>query len=187
MDKAKLRRELKTRRNAFTFEYTAEASRKLCEHILACAVYKEAKTILGYLAFGRELSLDYLLARALEDGKEVYVPHILSATEFVAARLKSMDDFDLDRYGIRCLKEPIEAIAPEKLDLVLVPAVAFAKDGNRLGMGAGYYDRFLVKCSQAFKIGIAYEELLQECLPKDQHDVAVPYIATESGIAQAIC
>lgn len=187
MDKVKLRRELKTRRNAFSPEQVIESSKQVCEHIRACAAYKEAKTILGYLAFGKELSLDLLLTQALEDEKKVFVPHIVSATEFVAAELKGMDDFALDRYGIRCLKEPIETIEPEKLDLILVPAVAFAKDGNRLGMGAGYYDRYLVQCPQALKIGVAYQALLQERLPKDRCDVAVPYIVTEGGIAKAIC
>lgn len=187
MDKAKLRRELKARRNAIAPEQVIESSKQLCEHILACSAYKEAKTILGYLAFGKELNLDLLLTKALEDGKKVYVPHIVSATEFVAAELKSMDDFALDRYGIRCLKEPIETIGPGKLDLILVPAVAFAKDGNRLGMGAGYYDRYLVQCPQAVKIGVAYQALMQDSLPKDRYDVAVPYIVTEGGIAKAIC
>mgnify|MGYP000644126523 CR=1 FL=1 len=57
--------------------------------------------------------------------------------------LQNMHDFELDRYGIRSVRQPAEQIAPQDIDLVLVPGVAFDREGGRLGMGAGYYDRFL--------------------------------------------
>ncbi|MCQ2372454.1 MAG: 5-formyltetrahydrofolate cyclo-ligase [Phascolarctobacterium sp.] len=187
MDKIELRKQLKAQRNALSREQVELSSKLVCEHILASDTYRQAEKILGYLAFGKELLVDTVLRKALEDGKQVYVPHIISNTEFVLAELKSFENLALDRYGIRCVKEPFELGIAEQLDLVLVPAVAFAKDGNRMGMGAGYYDRFLLKCPQAKLFGIAYAALLQEALPKDQYDVAVPYLVTEGGIVKTIC
>ena len=186
MEKKELRKALKAQRNALSTEEVARSSTFVCQHILANAAYQEAEHILGYLAFGKELSLDAVLEQALAEGKKVYVPHIISATEFVAVQLSSLQDLALDRYGIRCVKEPVKVLEPSKLDLVLVPAVAFARDGNRLGMGAGYYDRFLLKCLQAVQIGVAYAALLQDEVPTDAYDVPVPYLATESGIVQTI-
>lgn len=182
MDKHELRKQLKAKRSALTKEQQQSSSALICEHILASEYYRKAKTILGYLAFGKELNLDAVLVKAIQDRKQVYVPFIVSETEFQAVRLFSLEDLVLDRYGIRTLNMPEEIIDPSSLDLVLVPAVAFAKDGSRLGMGAGYYDRFLLRCEQAEKLGIAYESLLQEQLPSDEYDIPIERLVTESGI-----
>lgn len=182
MDKIELRKQLKAQRSSFSVDKVAQASESVCQKILASEAYKKAGTILGYLAFGKELNIDKVLQQALRAGKKVYVPHITTATEFEAVELQGFTDFLYDRYGIRSVAEPKPLQDLGELDLVLVPAVAFARDGNRLGMGAGYYDRFLHKCPQAFKLGVAYEELLQERLPIDEYDVAVDKLVTESEL-----
>lgn len=185
--KLEIRKLLLRQRGALGKTKVKASSVKICEHILATDAYKNAQCILGYLSFGAELSVDAVLAQALKDEKRVCVPYIISNTEFVAARLVCMDDFVLDRYGIRSVCEPIEVIEPKDIDLVLVPGVAFAKNGGRMGMGAGYYDRFLLKTPQAKLLGIAYEELLQESLPLDKYDVLIPYLVTEDGVIETIC
>lgn len=182
MDKHELRKQLKAKRSALTKEQQQSSSALVCGHILASEYYRKAKTILGYLAFGKELNVDAVLEQAIREGKRVYVPFIVSATEFRAVRLLGLENLVLDRYGIRTLNKPEEIIDPSKLDLVLVPAVAFAEDGSRLGMGAGYYDRFLLHCAQAEKLGIAYEGLLQKQLPIDEFDIPIELLVTESGI-----
>ena len=74
------------------------------------------------------------------------------------------------------------ASRPQQLDLVLVPGVAFGRDGSRLGMGAGYYDRFLPQAENALLMGIAYDAFIQPNLPRDEFDVLVQLLASESGI-----
>ena len=64
----------------------------------------------------------------------------------------------------------------------MVPGVAFGRDGSRMGMGAGYYDRFLPRAKQAVTVGVAYDCLLQASLPTDEHDVKMQYLVSESGI-----
>lgn len=186
MDKKELRKQLKAQRNALSLEEVRSSSKLVTSFILESEVYKKAQHILGYLAFGKELNVDAVLLQALKDGKQVYVPHIISSTEFEAVKLESFQNLVLDCYGIRSVAESVKVLKPEKLDLVLVPAVAFAKDGSRLGMGAGYYDRFLLKCPQAVKLGMAYKALLQEKLPADAYDVPVQYLVTEEGIGKTI-
>lgn len=137
---------------------------------------------MGYLAFSRELNIDAVLQVALNEGKQVYVPQIISATEMRPVRLYKLEQLVLDQYGIRSVAPPVETISPEELDLVLIPGLAFDRQGGRMGMGAGYYDRFLPHTKQAAWLGIAYDQLLQASLPQDAYDVPVPQLVTESGI-----
>ena len=182
VEKNELRKRLKKARAQLCAEQVAASSAQAAEHILACDAYKKAECIMGYLAFGKELSVDAVLRAALAEGKKVVVPLVTSATEMVPVVLRNMEDFELDRYGIRSVREPAELCEAQAIDLVLVPGVAFDREGGRLGMGAGYYDRFLPQAQGAVLMGIAYDALLQQELPKDEYDVYMQLLASESGI-----
>lgn len=182
MDKKQLRKELKALRNSFSQDSIAESSRLTAEHILASDLYRKAKCIMGYLAFGKEVSVDTVLQQALADQKTVCIPYIVSDTEIVPVQITDLNDFVMDRYQIRSVKNADKKIAAEKIDLVLVPGVAFDFYGGRLGMGAGYYDRFLVKVPQAKYLGIAYSSMMQSKLPCMEYDIPIAYIANENGI-----
>lgn len=186
MDKIELRKQLKKLRCSLSPEYISHCSNRIADYILQSEEYKRAGSIMGYLAFGNEISVDYILSQALADNKKVYVPLVLSATEMKAARIESMQDFVCDRYGIRSVAEPAESIMPELLDLILVPAVAFDRQGNRMGMGVGYYDRFLAHVPRKITCGITCTALLQEKLPCDVNDVPVAALADENGIRRII-
>ena len=185
--KQTLRRQLLKQRTALSKLHGGESSARVCQHILESEAYKRAQCILGYLAFGAELNVDEVLRRALKDGKKVCVPYIVSQTVFEAAEIHDLEHFVLDRYGIRTVAEPVTVLLPGQIDLILVPGVAFAKKGTRMGMGAGYYDRFLLRVPQAELLGIVYEELLQDSLPYDEYDVLIPYLVTEGGVVQTTC
>ena len=180
--KVELRKRLKAERARLSAEQAALSSEQVSRHILACDAYRKAHCIMGYLAFGKELSVDAVLLAALAEGKTVVVPLVTSATEMTPVVLQNMHDFELDRYGIRSVRQPAEQIAPQDIDLVLVPGVAFDREGGRLGMGAGYYDRFLPQAKRAVLMGVAYDCLLQSELPKDEHDVCMQLLASESGV-----
>lgn len=180
--KTELRNNLKKLRTGFSREQVTASSLQVSRNILACDAYRKAKCIMGYLAFGNELSIDLVLSQALADGKIVAVPHIISSVDMISVHLRNMDDFDLDRYGIRSIRCPFEKVLPQTLDLILVPGVAFGSDGSRLGMGAGYYDRFLPQADKALFMGIAYDQLIQPQLPADNYDIFMQCLASESGI-----
>ena len=180
--KTELRKRLQAERAKLRAEQVAWSSEQVSRHILACDAYRKAQCIMGYLAFGKELSVDAVLRAALAEGKQVLVPLVTSATEMVPVVLRNMEDFELDRYGIRSVREPAELCEAQAIDLVLVPGVAFDREGGRLGMGAGYYDRFLPKAQSAVLMGIAYDALVQDELPKDEYDVCMQLLASEGGI-----
>ena len=182
MNKEELRKVLKGRRRQLTADQVTQSSAQVVQHILACDAYRKAQHIMGYLAFSNELNIDAFLRQALAEGKQVYVPQIISPTEMRPVRLKKLEQLVLDRYGIRSVAEPVEVIDPKELDFILIPGLAYDRHGCRMGMGAGYYDRFLPQVTQAFWLGVAYEALLQTSLPQDDYDVPVPQIVTEGGI-----
>lgn len=184
MDKQAVRKALKQQRQGFSVQQVKASSRKVGEHIKNTRTFHQASCILGYLAFGRELSVDQLLLEALQAGKRVCVPYVLSGSEMVAAEIHTLEELVLDRFGIRTVKEPVRVVEPNELDLILVPGVAFTYSGHRMGMGAGFYDRYLPKASQAITLGIAYEQLMQESLPLEEFDYPVDYIVNEKGIFQ---
>ena len=181
-EKQELRKHLKALRNELSPAQVSRSSDKIAQHILACDAYKNAKLIMGYLAFGKELSVDRVLLQALADGKRVVVPFITSPTEMEAAVFTGMENLCLDRFRIRCVAEPAVFVDTAAIDLLLVPGVAFGRDGSRMGMGAGYYDRFLLRAPQAITLGVAYDSLRQEHLPMDEYDIPVQYLVSETGI-----
>src|SRR5262249_165220 len=72
---------------------------------------------------------------------------------------------------------------PSAIELVLVPGIAFDRQGHRLGFGGGYFDRFLPKAPKAFRIGLAFEvQLSDDALPKEAHDAQLDCIVTEKSI-----
>lgn len=182
VEKNELRKRLKKARAQLCAEQVAASSALASRHILACDAYKKAKCIMGYLAFGKELNVDAVLSDALACGKTVLVPLVVSATKIVPVRLHDMHNFELDCFGIRSVRQPVNEVNPKNVDLILVPGVAFGRDGSRLGMGAGYYDRFLPQAENAKLMGIAYDALLQDTLPRDKYDVCMQLLASESGI-----
>lgn len=182
-NKNELRAELKKARNNLEPIYVEEASKLICQRIIVSSLYKNANVILAYLAFGKEVSCDELVTQALTDGKTVCIPYIIDKEHFLAAKLNSLENLVLDRYGIRTVAEPIIEVSHSDIDLILVPGLAFGRDGSRMGMGAGYYDRFLAD-TQAITLGLAYEKMLQDEIPTDEHDIAMEYIVTESNLIQ---
>lgn len=184
--KIELRKILRKQRAQISWQQVSRSSMQVAEHILACDAFRKAQCIMGFLAFGRELSVDLVLAQALAEGKTVAVPYIVSASSFVPVKLQNMQHFALDRFCIRTVPKPIKQISPEQIALTLVPGVAFGRDGSRMGMGAGYYDRFLPQAKNAVIMGVAYDCLMQQTLPGDERDVKMQLLVSESGIHKPI-
>ena len=178
-EKHRVRRELKETAARFSENYIVEASRAVCGKVLQSGEFRKAAVIFGYLSFRNEISVDLILQEALRLGKTVAVPWIVSQYEMRAARLATLQDLPLDRYGIRTAPEPVKIISSDSIDLVLVPGAGFSKMGHRIGRGAGYYDRFLL-LSNGFRLGITCDKLLREKIPVDAYDQPVEALVTET-------
>lgn len=187
MDKKALRQSLKVRRSALSYAYVEESSTQLVAHILATESYQKAQSVMAYLAFGNEPNLDMLIEAAWREGKELYVPYCIDTVEhiMVPVRLDSWEELELDGYGIRIPKKPLTIGNSDALELILVPGLSFDKEGGRLGLGAGYYDRFLPTARGAIQMGICLERMLYDgTLPMDSFDYYVENVVTEKGFVK---
>lgn len=180
MDKLSVRQKLQHARTAMTKDEAINNSRLIARHILESELYKKADVIMGYLSFGKEASIDLVLQQALASDKIVCVPHVFYGANFMQAiRIKEMGKFRLDKFGIRTPLEPHEAIEPQVLKLILVPGVGFTKQGKRMGMGKGYYDRFLPQATNAVFVGVAHSLQVIAEIPTNAYDITMQYLVTE--------
>ena len=105
------------------------------------------------------------------------IPSCVSRRRARALCPKGDDAWELDRYGIRVpIPERSEFVRPEQIDLVICPCSAFDAEGHRLGMGAGYYDRFLPRCKNAVVALAAFSEQRMEHVYSDAFDVPVEVV-----------
>ena len=174
-DKNVIRAELRTRRQAVTPEARAAAGKELSRRLLvedrALGAAISAKgPIAVYLASKEEIDLADFITAALSVGCAVFAPR-WNGTDYELVRLQDFATLVKGPHGI--LEPPAgPAVRPEDVRAWLVPGLAFAKNGGRLGYGGGWYDRLLCRAAkQTPKIGIAYGFQLVDELPTEPHDV----------------
>lgn len=179
-NKKALRASIKQKRRALSIEYRQQASRKMQAELTKLTCYQAAEYIMLYMAMQDEVQLDELIAMVLKDGKKAVIPLVTGAGLMEAVELSDMADLVPDKYGIKTVsEEKRRLIAPDKIDLIIVPGVAFDKAGHRLGMGGGFYDRFMLRASRAVRAALAYDCQLLVAVPAEVHDLTVDYIITE--------
>lgn len=141
-----------------------------------------------YVSFGSEVNTFPLIQAALEQSKRLAVP--LCQPEGQSLLAAEISDFPGDlRPGTWGILEPrpeaLRPVAPELLDLVLVPGVAFDRSGNRLGYGAGYYDRFLATLRPGARtIALAFAEQIVTDVYPQAHDRPVDMVITDQEIIE---
>ena len=139
-----------------------------------------------YFDHDNEIKTEEIIKEAFKKGKEVSLPGITDdGNEIAVYKITNLDeDTAVGAYGI---VEPVadraEKCDPISIDLFIVPAVAFARSGERLGRGAGYYDRFFGSFkTDALRIGLSYDFQVLGHLPSMDHDMRVDKIITESQV-----
>ena len=169
-------------RKALDAPQRAAANAALCRRVLELDAYRTAHTLLLYAAFGGEADLAAVAAEAARQGKTVAYP-VCDEGFTLTAAVPSADGWAMGQYGIRTpVLERSALLQPEQLDLVLVPCTAFDAGCYRVGMGKGYYDRYLPYCTRAVKIGIALEVQRVPRAAVDAHDQRLDAFVTERGI-----
>lgn len=152
-----------------------EMDEKLVEKLLDSEEYKNAHNIFCYVGMSSEVDTSRFIRRALSDNKNIAVPKITGKAIMEAVTINSLDELkSVPPYGIL---EPTELKdIMEVIDLIIVPGVAFDKDGGRLGHGAGFYDRFLKLHKEATTLALCYDLQLIASVPKEEHDVNIQKI-----------
>ena len=160
----------------------AAANAAICARILAIPCFQKAENLLLYAAFGGEVDLAVLAEQAARLGKTVAYP-VCGENFTLTAAVPGPDGWEVGLYGIRT---PIlgrsAVLPPDKLDLVLVPCTAFDAVCHRVGMGKGYYDRYLPRCTRAVKLGVAFEAQRVDKAAVDAYDEKLDGFVTEGGL-----
>lgn len=185
IDKKLLRRGGLARRRSLTCELRQEKSALVAERLLSSDVFQKAGSVFCYVSMEDEVHTEAIINGALAAGKRVSVPHVTDAAQglMCAARLYSMEELVPGEYGILTLPlEKVEPVLPLDIDLVIVPGSAFDRAGHRVGMGGGYYDRFLRQAAGAIKAAVAYECQIFDNFAVDMYDQSVDYIFTEDTV-----
>ena len=174
MDKSILRKEIREKKRAMTVEQVEEASARLAKLFLSSEAYQNAKTIYGYLPYNQEVRTVPMLEKALRDGKQVAVPKVYGEE----MRFILMEDLSKVETGYAGIPEPIAdgPIAQDPTALVLMPGLAFDKEGHRIGYGGGFYDRFLEKEPNHPTVALCYDFQMLPHLETDAHDIPVDLV-----------
>ena len=180
--KKELRKKMLALRRALSTDETDKMAMCLRANIVSLPQYKKANRIMAFLAMRGESNLDPLIGQALADEKEIYIPVCLPERQMGAGRLFSMSGFTKGPLGLRNLPAPYTMIAPEDLDLVLVPAVACGVDGTRLGMGAGYYDRYLARVPFEKRVAALWDFQVIPDIPSEPFDQKIAKIVTDKSV-----
>jgi 5-formyltetrahydrofolate cyclo-ligase len=175
--KARVRARYRAVREAKTVEEAQEGSAALCRRLARWDVLQRARRAMTYIAFRNELDLAALL-KAL--------PDILWFVPRVVGQRMVLHPYDparlvRHRFGMLEPAADLPTVEPATLDVVLVPGVAFDRQGGRVGFGGGFYDGFL-PTTNALRVGITYDDCLVDAVPCDEHDQKMDWIATPTQL-----
>ena len=178
-EKQALRREMKALRRAFPEDRKRAADREICARVLDLARGRTDRPVLLYCAMKDEASLDGAILSLLSEGAEVAVPKVLG-DRMVFRLIRSFDDLEEGCMQIREPKDSCPEYTAEG-SLVLVPGLAFGRNGGRLGYGGGFYDAYFSAHPGNLLAGVCYSFQLGREVPKETHDLPVSMIVTEEG------
>lgn len=182
-----LRKKIRQRRRSLSQDQQAQAAHELSLRFISAPAFSDARHIALYLPVDGELDTRPLIDACWRAGKQVYLPviHPFSPGNLLFLHYRKDSVMVPNRYGIPEPRLDIRDVLPaQRLDLIGTPLVAFDNQGQRLGMGGGYYDRTLAPWfatgAGARPIGIAHDCQQVDQLPSEIWDVPLPEIITPS-------
>lgn len=184
--KAEIRDYMKNQRKNMDKNYIHTISEKICENILALDEYKKSDIVYMYAAVRNEIDLLPLLDIMHSDNKIVVFPKVHTKTDMDFYVVKNIGDLEKGSMGI---KEPKAGLINAKalynerkyIGMMLVPGLAFSENGKRLGMGAGYYDRYIANNRKNIDVlvGVCGKYQMVNRIPVDEYDINMDIVVTE--------
>ncbi len=174
--KAKLRTENLLKRLSHNPQEKELKDSSIVSKISKISKFKTAKAIMFYLPIKGEVDLTKLFEKH-KTNKKFILPRIKNKT-LELIYIENLKDVEKGKYSILEPKKHLKEANPKTIDLILVPGIAFAKNGHRVGYGQGFYDKLLKKTT-TFKIGIAYDFQIVKNIKGQKHDIPMNMIVTE--------
>ena len=176
MDKCELRKEIKRRFADSTIADRNRWSSEVCERLYNMEVVTNSQVVMAFYPLSDEADIRLLLNRLHNDGKTILVPEVTGESTMVLREF--LPDAEM-LCGSLGTKVPDTSIFTDysKIDTILVPGVAFDKQGHRMGRGKGYYDRFLAGLPDSSKkVGVCFPYQIVEQVPTEDHDFVMDYV-----------
>jgi 5-formyltetrahydrofolate cyclo-ligase len=153
-------------------------SKKIQKKLGKIDIYKNAQTIAAYYSIGSEVKTQDIIQEILSEGKTLALPKVVEDS-LVFCSVKKFDDLEKGEFGIMEPKQNCPQV--ENFDVILVPAVAMTRTGQRLGYGKGFYDRFL-RGKNLTTIALTYSNLLVKNIPSSDGDISIRWVVTEDEV-----
>lgn len=182
--KIALRQKMRTLRSQLNSETNAALSSRICTNLQTfSALTNRTGATLGYLALPNEVNIDQVLFQWLDQGKIIGIP-VIKNQDLVPCQLLDAESLETGTFGIREPKAESQRPLPlTQITAVILPGLAFDKQGNRLGYGKGFYDRFLQSFTiKPLLVAVAFSFQLLEKIPSEPHDIPVDYIVTPEKV-----
>lgn len=188
--KSEVRKKILAVRSGLPESEVSCKSAVICDKIVNSPIFSRAGTVFCYMDFRNEVRTGGIIRECLRAGKKVGLPMVNNGgmeRRLLAYDIKDPDnDVGKGAYGImEPCSDKLRPMEESEIDLVIVPGVAFDMQRQRLGYGAGYYDRFLNQLRpDCVKIGIAFDVQIVDRIPVEEHDIKMDAVITESRIIE---
>ncbi len=189
--KQSIRQRILSEREHLSAGLRAQYSAEIVQRIVQLPEYQTARVVLGYMNFGAEFESELWVRQVLADGKQLLLPKVNRATNELDVYRVTNLSHDLAP-GLWNIREPLpgrctKVDALEQVDFILLPGVAFGRDGARLGYGGGFYDKLIARLDEnsgvAHSLALvagAYSMQLVEGIPQEATDCKVQWLVTEN-------
>ncbi|GAA0746050.1 5-formyltetrahydrofolate cyclo-ligase [Clostridium oceanicum] len=179
--KSILRKSMKQKRKGLSIDKKQNKDKIILEKLLNSSYYKKSRIIFVYVSMDEEIDTHGFIKKALNSGKEICVPKVISKDRGMSA-IKIEDFSKLKPCGKYKILEPESfhnKIDEKYIDLVIVPGLVFDRKGGRIGYGGGFYDRLFLKLKDNTpKIALSYDFQVIEDVPIEEHDILIDGIIT---------
>lgn len=184
LSKDQIRREILRIRNSLSENEMVVNSNIISNMVISTKEYKKSSSIGLYFPIGSEVNTIEIMKHSLATNRTISLPRIIDSNQILFFKIieNSFEDIKMTKgkYGI--LENSMSDFIITKMDLLIVPGIAFDLKGNRIGYGKGYYDRFLSKLKANNIMALAFENQIIDKVPKTQNDIPVNVIVTEKRI-----
>lgn len=183
MPKKKLRDEIRRRKQGFTPEQLRDLSRPIVARLLDHPRIREAESVLLYYSLPDEVDTHELIETLRRQGKVVLLPVVMPNCTMQLRRYEGPQSMQEDQFHIL---EPTGEPFTEypRISVALIPGMSFDAQGNRLGRGKGYYDRFLKQLPHTYKIGLCFDFQRAEQVPVEADDIPVDEVISHEADPQ---
>lgn len=178
MTKEEARKIAQDRRKSLDLWYREKASQSILKQIVELDGFQKAEMIFCYVSTVEEVNTWPIISRALEQGKRVAVPRCIGKGKMEIREIQDFRQLQKGAYGIMEPSKACPLISKEEIDLGIIPCVSADLSGNRLGHGAGFYDRFLNDVSFP-KVLLCFKKQMLEEIPTNSHDVKMDQVIYE--------